>query len=276
MSSSSAHHATNDLTSPEWEALRALEEAPFFAPTMTNHVLSTDDFSNLWRGRKAQLDAVGLQPYCDVLYQEMRKELLGMKAELSSALRQKIGEASHPRELKIPFKSFFSTYEPSWPQNCYEGSDIWKAMVEFRREEYVMAQTILDNGWDARIAVVREPEWEDTYCPPQQKSWTLRPQRIYAIVKKTDLLQRLAALFGPDFSVSLKSEYEPRTVDGREYLVYRNTFHLHYIPHQTTHWQKVIASTLVKYATHSNFPMTYYDTVVGYQGETVLKTSEPC
>jgi hypothetical protein len=129
-SSSAAYLARNELTTPEWNALRALEETPFFASTATNGVLSVDDLSLLWQGRKAKLDAERLQPYSDILYEDMRAELMGMKRELSSALRQKISEATHPRDIKVEFKSFFSAYEPTWPRNAYEGSDSWNAMVE--------------------------------------------------------------------------------------------------------------------------------------------------
>ena len=227
----------NALTTPEWNALRALEETPFFVPTATNGVLGTDDFSLLWQGRKAELDAERLQPYSDILYEDIRHELMGMKAELSAALKAKIKTATHPRDIAVEFKSFFSAYEPTWPRGHYEGSDSWNAMVEFGREEYVRAQTILDAELDARIGVARNEDWDYGDCgccnaryssydtddesvstatpEPARKSWVLPPERTYNIVKKTDLLQRVGAIFGPNFYVSLKSEPEERTIGGR-------------------------------------------------------------
>ena len=293
--SSSTYLARNELTTPEWNALRALEETPFFAPTATNGVLGTDDFSLLWEGRKAQLDAERLQPYSDILYEDIRHELMGMKAELSAMLKAKIKTATHPRDIAVEFKSFFSAYEQTWPRHAYEGSDSWNAMVEFGREEYVRAQTILDNCWDARIGVWRNENWdygdcgccnarfnsydtddETTATPePARKSWILPPERTYNIVKKTDLLQRVGALFGPNFYVTLKSESEVRVVAGRVYPIYRNTFLLHYMPHPPLHRKKALASTLVKYATHENFQLTPRDTVVGLLGEKVVNSLIP-
>jgi hypothetical protein len=286
----------NALTIEESRALWALEETPFFAPTATNGVLSTHDFSSLWQGRKAELDAERLQPYSDILYEDIRHELMGMKAELSSALKAKIKTATHQRELKVEFKSFFSAYEPTWPRNAYEGSDSWNAMVEFGREEYVRAQTILDAELDARIGVARNEDWDYGDCgccnarfnsydtddesvstatpEPTRKSWILPPERTYNIVKKTDLLQRIGALFGPNFYVSLKSEPEERTIGGRVYLIYRNTFLLHYAA-STPHSKKALAATLVKYATHENYKLTWRDTVVGLLGERVVNSLSP-
>ena len=293
MSSSSR----NELTTPEWNALRALEETPFFVPTATNGVLGTDDFSLLWQGRKAKLDAERLQPYSDILYEDIRHELMGMKAELSAALKAKIMTATHPREIAVEFKSFFSAYEPTWPRNAYEGSDSWNAMVEFGREEYVRAQTILDAELDARIGVARNEDWDYGDCgccnarfygchsddesistatpEPARKSWMLPPERTYNIVKKTDLLERLGALFGPNFFVSLKSESEERIIEGRVYLIYRNTFFLHYLTQQLPGRRKVVGATLVKYATHENYKLTWRDTVVGLLGEKVVNSLSP-
>lgn len=288
----------NALTLAESDALRALEETPFFVSTATNDILSTDDFSLLWEGRKAELDAKRLQPYSDILFEEIHHELMGMKAELSAALKAKILSSSHPSELSIPFRSFFSAYEPSWPRDHYEGSDSWNAMVEFGREEYVRAQTILENCWDARIGIWRDEDapgfGENCGCwhhrpyesddetiiwageeTSEHKSWLLPPVRTYNIVKKTDLLQRLGTIFGPNFYVTLKSEPEERVVGGRVYAIYRNTFLLHYMPHPPLHRKKSLAATLVKYATHENYKLTYRDTVVGLLGEKVVNSLAP-
>lgn len=281
--SSSSYRATNDLTDAEFNALRALEDTPFFAPTATNGVLSTDDFSSLWQGRKAELDAERLQPYSDILYEDIRHELMGMKAELSAALKAKIKTATHPRDIAVEFKSFFSAYEPSWPRIAYEGSDTWKAMVDFGREEYVRAQTIIDAELDARIGVARNEDWDDSDCMTcygdeegaGRKSWILPPERTYNIVKKTDLLQRVGALFGPNFYVTLKSEPEERIIAGRVYLIYRNTFLLHFMPRPSPHYKKALAKILVKYSTHENFQLTPCDTVVGLLGERVVNSLSP-
>ena len=284
-SSTSTFLARNELTTPEWNALRALEDTPFFASTVTNGVHSSDEFAMFWQERKAKLDAERLQPYSDILYDDIRGGLMVMKRELSSALRQKISESSHPRELKVEFKTFFSAYEPAWPRGHYEESDSWKAMVEFGREEYVRAQTILDNELDARIGVLRHEEWDDERdgchsCYGDEddsgrKSWLLPPERTYNIVKKTDLLERLGALFGPNFFVSLKSESEERIIGGRVYLVYRNTFFLHYLTQQLPWRRKAVAASLVKYATHENYQLTWRDSVVGLLGEKVVNSLAP-
>ncbi len=268
---------TDDLTTAEWNALNALERAPFFASADGIH--STDDLDMLWQGRRAELDAKRLQPYSDILYENMRDELMGMKRELSSGLQQKIREATHPRDIKVEFKSFFSAYEPSWPRKVFEESDSWNAMVEFGREEFVRAQTILDNELDARIGVLRYEDWTEEWGGEDpitwRKSWLLPPERTYNIVKKTDLLERLGALFGPNFFVSLKSEPEERTIGGRVYLIYRNTFVLHYLTKQLAGRRKVVGSTLVKYATHENYKLTWRDRVVGLLGEKVVNSLAP-
>lgn len=273
---------TNDLTAAEHNALQALGNDPFFSPT---------DISLLWQERKAQLESERLQSYSDILYEDMREEFMGMKVELYEALKQKIKTANHPSQIMVELKSFFSAYEPSWPRAAHEGSTTWKAMVEFGHEEYVRAQTILDNTLDCRIGVMRN-EIDDCACyrwpfygcqsdsddeadtlpiihTPVSKSWTLLPERTYNIVKKTDILHRIGALFGPNFYVSLKSEPEDRTIAGRIYNIYRNTFMLHYMPHTSPYTKKALAKTLVKYATHENFQLTPRDTVVGLLGERV-------
>jgi hypothetical protein len=287
--------SSTDLTTAEWNALNALECTPFFAATATNDVFTTDELAMFWQGRKAKLDAERLQPYSDILYEDIRAELMGMKSVLSLALKQTIADAKHPRDIKVEFKSFFSTYEPSWPRKVYEGSDTWNAMVEFGREEYVRAQTILDNELDCRIGVMRNEDiWDDGDCgcaarhfgyntddesdatpEPTRKSWMLPPERTYNIVKKTDLLERLGALFGPNFFVSLKSEPEERIIGGRVYLIYRNTFVLNYLTQQLPGQRKVVGATLVKYATHENYQLTSRDTVVGLLGEKVVNSLSP-
>ena len=266
------------LTQAEYEALHTLGDDPFF---------DTEEVGICWRGRKAELDAARLQPYCDVLFEEMRKELMRMKREILSALKARAATATHPRELKVPLRSFFSTHEPSWPRTFSEGSYNWNASVQHGREEYVRAQTILAHGWDERIAVVRHEEWDDALDGCEscygddpdagRKSWVLRPERTYNIVKKTDLLQRLGALFGPHYHVTLDTEWEGREVDGRYYSVFRNTFHLHYLPYEPpAHHKKALAVTLVKYGEgYTPFALGPLDHVIGFQGETVLRTPEP-
>ncbi len=271
---------TYTLTHAEDCALYALGDDPFF---------DTEEVGICWRGRKAELDAARLTSYCDVLFEEMRKELIGMKRELLSALKAKIATATHPRELKVPFRSFFSTYEPHWPRTFSEGSYNWDASVEHGREVYVRAQTILANGWDERIAVVRQEEWDDELDGCEscnggdpdagRRSWVLRPERTYTIAKRTDLLGRLGTLFGPHYNVTLDTEWEGREVDGRYYSVFRNTFHLHYLPYEPpAHHKKALAMTLVKYAAgggYTPFTRGEHDRVIGFQGETVLRSLAP-
>jgi hypothetical protein len=269
------------LTHAEDCALYSLGDDPFF---------DTEEVGICWRGRKAELDAARLTSYCDVLFAEMRKELMGMKGELLSALKAKIATATHPRELKVPIRSFFSTYEPRWPGGPHwEGSPNWNACVQHGREEYVRAQAILANGWDERIAVVRQEEWDDELDGCEscnggdpdagRRSWVLRPERTYTIATKTDLLQRLGTLFGPHYNVTLEKEWEGREVDGRYYSVFRNTFYLHYLPYEPpAHHKKALAMTLVKYAAggdYTPFTLGPLDRVIGFRGETVLRTPEP-
>jgi hypothetical protein len=271
--SSPAYRAANQLTEAEHTALRALEDAPSFFPG------GAGAFSYAWQARKAELDAVRLQPYADVLFADMRQELTWMKAGLTAALKAKIATARHPREIKVPFRAFFSTHERGWPGFYPDGSEGWKAMVQFGREEYVRAQTILDNDWDARIGVMHVEEWdedrdgcESCYGGDEdagRKAWLLPPERTYKIVKKTDLLQRLGTVFGPNFRVTLDSESEWREVNGRDYLVYRNTFHLHYMPWPALHHEKALAATLVKYAGYTGRVLGPMERVVGLQGEKV-------
>jgi hypothetical protein len=271
--SSPAYRAANQLTEAEHTALRALEDASPFFPH------GADEFLYAWQARKAQLDAVRLQPYADVLFADMRQDLTWMKTELTTALKAKIAVATYPREIKVPFRAFFSTYESGWPGFYPDGSEGWKAMVQFGREEYVRAQTILDNDWEARIGVFRIEDWDDerdgceSCCggdeEAHRKTWVLPPERTYNIVKKTDLLQRLGTVFGPNFRVTLDSESEWREVNGRDYMVYRNTFYLHYMPHPPLHHNKALAATLVKYAGHTGRALGPMERVVGLQGEKV-------
>lgn len=283
--SSLTYPTANELTASEHNALHALGDNPFFSP------MSSKDVPLLWQERKMLLDAERLQSYSDILYEDMREELMGMKVELYEALKHKINTVTHPSQIMVEIKSFFSAYEPSWPRAAHEGSAAWKAMVEFGHEEYVRAQTILDNTLDSRIGVVRN-ESDDCACnrwpfygcqsdsddeadtlpilhTTVSKSWTLPPERTFNIIKKTDILQRLGALFGPNFYVSLMSEPEKRNIDGRIYLIYRNTFMLNYMHHPSPYTKKALAKTLVKYATHETFQLTPRDTVVGLLGERV-------
>jgi hypothetical protein len=88
-----------------------------------------------------------------------------------------------------------------------------------------------DKGYEWSIGRVRpafDPEFVDTIAWTWE--WDSRPATVYQVVTKTDLLDRLAVLFGDRYLVSrsvvaTKSIHEPF-----EAQVYRTELRLHYYP----------------------------------------------
>jgi hypothetical protein len=87
---------------------------------------------------------------------------------------------------------------------------------------------LVDQYCDAETSVYYEWNW----------LWKTRPVTIHSLVRKTDLLRRLALLFGTDFSVVARP-VAVKTLEGFDGVkVYKTELQLHYYPmaYQDSTW----------------------------------------
>jgi hypothetical protein len=187
------------ITMREWDVLREMDYAGLVPNTM--------GMKNLLHEKQKAKEAQFLQPYADVLFDHIYKQLdvATVKAEMM---------ASDQMETTI---------------FCYKNV-IWNHLhAHGWQGEWRCNGLIRQNKWRTSVMTMTKiPEWEAyPYEEEEGYNYTLIPTSVDRILRRTDLLLRLNTLFGSEFGVRLVSgaafhtatEAEPFSVSGMEIRV---------------------------------------------------------
>lgn len=149
-------------------------------------LFSSSKLLSAWSTRSWEIDAQRLQDSSDLLYDRLRTDFLSRRQSLQADLLEVIKTAASPRDLQIPLWTFHTSFVPQLSREDYA-----KVQGHLRRYGYEWSIGLVDQYFDPeRIEVF---EWD--------YQWKSRPVTVQRIVKHTDLLYRIALLFGLDFQV---------------------------------------------------------------------------
>jgi hypothetical protein len=140
---------------------------------------------------------------------------LSRRQSLQADLLEVIKTATSPRDLQIPLWTF---HRASVPQLSPE--DYAKVQGHLRRQGYEWSIGLIDSSFDPERIEVFEWDWQ----------WKTRPITVWRIVKHTDLLPRLAILFGLDFQVVAVPVAVKNLSDPAGVQVYKTELQLRYYP----------------------------------------------
>ena len=140
-------------------------------------------FSNIklgtaWSTRSREIEAHRLQEHSDLLYECLRSEFVARRQLLQDDLLHVILNATSRNELSIPIWTYKYMYHGS------NGSDLDRIRYEW--------SVGLLHPWTTSEDLDRfDGIWEKT------------PVSVESVFRKTDILQRLALLFGDDYRISI-------------------------------------------------------------------------
>lgn len=200
------------------------------------------DFHDAWTRRKTALTAIELQPYADLLFAIIVRQM--DTASIASSLVETCKTANHVSELKVPiweFKHCDMPYNYRHPV----GSLQHRIFLREGNPDAKKAQLIVSKGLRGLISsTVLDVETGG-------RDYHLQPQEIMRVLSKTDLKERLALFFGgPAYRISLERTYlqVPGVVDDDGIYPQTVKIMLHYYPsHVPEHQQKWLAKAAVKY-----------------------------
>ena len=178
-------------------------------------LFSSSKLQSAWSTRTWELQAQNLQDSSDLLYDYLRREFVTRRQSLQTDLLEVIRTARSHRDLQIPLWTYHTTVLPKLPSEDYE-----KVVGHLRRHGYEWSIGQVNPHFNPEEIELWAWNWQ----------WKTRPVTVNEIVKKTDLLQRLALLFGTDYRV-VATPVAVKTVDGFDDLkVYKTQLQLHYFP----------------------------------------------
>ena len=189
--------------------------------TATMSLFNSNTLSTAWTLRSGELKAQRLQAHNDMLYDHLRRDFLLRNAALQESLVEAIRTASSKEDLTVPLWTYNSTY-------------IANAYQERRREPVSFGDFegwLREKGYEWSIGKVRpgfNPETIETIA--WEWEWDRAPATVYEVVSKTDLLDRLALLFGDTFLVTRRVVATKSILKPFEAQVYRTELRLHYYP----------------------------------------------
>jgi hypothetical protein len=152
-----------------------------------------------WDMRLHELKAQRLQAYNDMLYEHLRADFTSRAATLQDSLLEVIRTAPYKEALSIPLWTFHSTYIVNL-SSAYNSP----GFSEFQ-------DMLRDKGYEWTVGAIN-------------------PESVSRIVKPTDLLDRLALLFGNNFRVTTAVVDSERLTEPFEACVYRYELRLQYFP----------------------------------------------
>jgi hypothetical protein len=175
-------------------------------------LFSTLKLATAWSTRSREIEAQRLQEHSDLLYDVLRSDFVARRQSLQDDLLHVIQNANSKTELHIPLWSYNYTYHVT------KHSDI-------SPEVYVeMLDTIRKNGYQWSVGLL-EPG-----TSVEDDLWEKYPTSVESVFRKTDLLQRLAILFGDDYRISIFPVSVKFLTEPYEARVVKCELRLHYYP----------------------------------------------
>jgi hypothetical protein len=184
-------------------------------PPNSMSLFSNSKLLSAWFTRSGEIDAQRLQDSSDLLYNHLRREFVSRRQSLQTDLLEVIKTAASPRDLQIPLWTFHTSFVPQLSREDYA-----KVQGHLRRYGYEWSIGLVDNYFDPERTEVFEWGWQ----------WKSRPVTIHQIVNYTDLLPRLALLFGLDFHVVATRVAVKSLSDPADVKVYKTELQLRYYP----------------------------------------------
>jgi hypothetical protein len=178
-------------------------------------LFSNNNLQSAWSTRSWEIEAQRLQDASDLLYDYLRHDFVARRQTLQADLLEVIQSAKSLKDLQIPLWTFHTSYLPQLSREDYA-----KVQGHLRRHGYEWSIGLVDKYFDAETSVYYEWNW----------LWKTRPVTVQRIVKYTDLLPRLALLFGLDFQVVATRVAVKKLSDPAGVRVYKTQLQLKYYP----------------------------------------------
>ena len=180
-------------------------------------LFSTLKLSTAWSTRSREIEAKRLQEHSDLLYDILRFDFVARGQSLQDDLLHVIQNANSKTELQIPLWSYNHTYHD------VKYSDV-------SPEVYLeMLKTIHKNGYRWSVGLLH-PGTSDEEDIWEEYPWEKHPASVDSVFRKTDLLQRLAILFGDDYRISIFPVSVKVLTEPYEARVVKCELRLHYYP----------------------------------------------
>jgi hypothetical protein len=184
--------------------------------------VTTNNLST-WIKRKAQVEADRLQPYADILLDELVwPTMMEKKDSIAAQLKEKCETATEAWQIEVPIWTFNHCFD--YPKRAAQPGTVAHGILLERGDENAKkTQQIYERGWHQWMEV-RERDEDDADYP------ALPYQTIWQVVKKTHFLDELALRFGRDYRVTASTS--PIYADGGdgELLYSVVTLKLNYFP----------------------------------------------
>jgi hypothetical protein len=154
--------------------------------------------SSVWEVRSKELRAQQLQPHNDILFDMLRDHILQRRPELYAYLMRVASTCDSVQGLSIPLWSYNAAHYVK-PYRAAPGSpEIERTATMLRRKGYRWSVGLVSPDFNPdAVSLTSEEDWNDIW------RWRI-PQSVDEVVRTTDILSRIALLFGDDhFRVSL-------------------------------------------------------------------------
>ena len=183
-------------------------------------LFSSNLLSTSWDARSQELNAQRLQAHNDMLYEHLRRDFTARAATLQDSLLEAIRTAPSKDDLQVPLWTYHSTYIANRAESRRDAMAFGHVEGWLRQRGYEWSVGRVRRGFDPEVIETIAWEWE----------WDSRPETVYRVVSKTDLLDRLALLFGDRYLVTRSVVATKSILEPFEAQVYRTELRLHYYP----------------------------------------------
>lgn len=188
------------------------------ASTFFNSSYTLEEIQDAWMTRSKELEEDKLQAHNDLLYAYLSNDILARRYEIHRELLHAIQTAHSRTELRIPLWTFTAVHFTEKKDNYHE-----------------LLRGIRDLGGDWTISSLAKEK-----------------QSIWNVVKKTDICQRLALLFGDNFYVNYSAASFQPSMSGNGWYCLDWNLVLQFYPNaiwMSQHCRYRLDVTSKKYAT---------------------------
>ena len=154
----------------------------------TMSLFNSNTLGAAWSARSREIEAQRLQEHNDILYEYLRHDILARKDALQEDLLETIKTATHKTELSIPIWTYYH-------------ARLLQKPTDVEPETYVETKEYIHkNGYDWTVGLVR-PGYDVHDLEINPYLWEKPTASVHTVIRKTDILQRIALLFGDNFRV---------------------------------------------------------------------------